>query len=271
MKIGITGYSGHIGRELLKYPDTLPLVCDVTRPQEVEMAIKSVKPDVVVHLASVSEVDVCEKPANEKWITNVNVGGTANVAGACLDRGIDMVLLSTAQVFSGRGWASYRENDKPNPINSYGWSKWGAEILQNPYPNIKIVRTSYLFDMERLGERIDSLRRGNYQEYPTFIVRSFMYLPHFVNSLYAYLKLDNLQNILHISGTKSVSWYGFMRCMAREFVIPEDWVIARKKDLKDEFAPRPYKAGLNVEFSRRLNLPQYSYEDGIREMAGERV
>lgn len=267
MKIGISGYSGHVGKELLKYPDTLPLVMDVTRPMEVEMAIRSAKPDVVVHLASVSDVDVCQNKDNEAWVYDVNVNGTLNVASVCEELGIKVVLLSTAHIFGGRWWVSYHENDLPNPKNFYGMTKFGAESLQTVYSNLKVVRTSYLFDRERLLHYVNIHREGNFQEYPTFIVRSFMYTPHFVRVLNEYLcKIEQMPDVLHISGSKSVSWYEFMSRTLYEFGIPTERVLPRRTELKLDVAPRPYRGSLNVDLSKRLGLPQYSYIDGVREI-----
>lgn len=265
-KIGVTGYSGHVGRELIKYPDTVPLIMDVTRPGEVEMAINSAKVDVVVHLASVSDVDVCEVKENEKWVYDVNVNGTLNVAETCSELNIPVVLLSTAHVFGGKWWVSYHENDFPNPQNFYGFTKLAAESLREVYSNLKVIRTSYLFDRERLMKYVDIHRKGNYQEYPTFIVRSFMYTPHFVCVLNEYLrKIDTIPDMLHISGSKSSSWYEFMCCVAKEFDIPKEQILPRKTELKDK-TPRPYRGSLNVDLSRRSGLSQYSYIDGIREI-----
>lgn len=267
-RIGITGANGHVGRELLKYPKTFSLVADVTRPEEVEMAIKNGKPDLVVHLASVSDVDVCEDPRNKEWVLDVNVRGTYNVAEACMEHNIGMVLLSTSQVFSGKNWLLYKESDKPNPVNFYGTSKMGAEAIQTIHPHMKIVRTSYLFDYARLEKQIDILRKGNYFDYPTFINRSFMYLPHFVSSLYHYTqKFDKMPKILHIAGTESISWYDFMCRISQHYGIDSEQVMPRDKEIMN-VAPRPYQAGLNVKLSRKLGLHQYSYLDGIKEMAG---
>lgn len=267
-KIGITGANGHIGKLLLKAPNTFSLVGNVTNESEIEMAITQSKPDVVVHLASISDVDVCE--GNWELAKDVNVRGTARVAEACLKIGCQMVLLSSVHVFNGKPLISswgYSESSTPNPINNYGWTKFGAEKLQHIYPFMKIVRTSYLFDAERLQNQVKILHNGNYVTYPTFITRSFMYLPQFVEVFYTYLvHLNEMPKLLHIAGSEIVSWHKFMLEVASAYGINSAQVMPRSKELDNGLAPRPYKAGLNVDLSRKLHLPQYSYIDGIREM-----
>lgn len=268
MKIGITGAKGHIGKCLLNYPDTFSLVMDVTRPDEVEMEIKSRKPDLVVHLASVSDIDICEKKENFEWVTDVNVHGTMNVANVTEQLGIGMVFLSSDHIFDGKWFGNYKENSHPNPVNYYGLTKMtGEKMAMELYPHVKTVRTSYLFNYDRLFETIQILRHGNVHTFPTFIQRSFMHSNHFCESLYNYLqRFDTMPKVLNISGTKISSWYQFMVDLARQFRFDETNIIARPNELEMDVAPRPYRTGLNVKLSKRLGFPQYSYLDGIKEL-----
>jgi len=268
-KIGITGWKGHVGQELLKYPDTIPLMGDVRNKDEIEMAVRKMNVNLIVHLASISDVDQCENPSNKALVSNVNLRGTYYVAEVAEKFGCGMVMMSSAHVFDGL-WGNYKETSRPFPKNYYGRSKESAEALRHSFPDLKIVRTSYLFDYERLAGEIYALRKGHSCEYPNFIQRSFMYLPHYVESLYAYLlRFDEMPNMLHISGTQSVSWYQFMVDLAVEFGMKTSLVISRKKELAvTGCAPRPYKAGLNVRLSQKLKLPQYDYIDGLRAMIG---
>lgn len=273
IRIGITGANGHIGKQLLLAPNTFSLVGNVVNAPEVEMAITQGKPDVVVHLASISDVDVAEN--NWELAKEVNVNGTFNVAEACSKIQCPMVVLSSVHIFNGKPWLSswgYSEHSTPSPINNYGWTKFGAEQLQKVFPVMKIVRTSYLFDEIRLKRQIEILQHGNYVNYPTFITRSFMYLPHFVESFYTYLlHLDKMPKVLNIAGKEIVSWHEFMTKVAEAYGVNPAQVMPRSKEIQENLAPRPYKAGLNVDLSRRLHLPQYSYLDGIREMASHEI
>ena len=234
------------------------LDCDVTKPEEVENCIRGAHIDAVLHLAAKSDVDWCQKPEHEKTVSNVNLRGTFNVCAAAEKFRLDVLLLSTDHVFSGtRG--RYSEKDKPYPINQYGLSKFAAEGLQKAFDNLKIVRTSYLFDSIRLSQ----LGEG---EYPTFIVRSFMYLPHFADNLCLYLEnIREMPSILHLSGANCISWYEFMSDLLDS---PSNIVVRpRRYELeRGEMAPRPKRGGLNIERSRILGFPQWSYGQGIEQM-----
>lgn len=265
MKIGITGYKGHVGQELLKWEGVFPLEGDIRKPDEIKMAIRSVQPDVVIHLASISDVDVCEDPKNKNLVIDTNLKGTYNVADAAEGYGCGVVLLSTDHVFDGI-WGNYKEESKPSPKNFYGHSKMVAEALRATFLNLKVVRTSYLFTNTRLSPMIGKLVAGETQNYPLFIYRSFMWLPHFVGSLLDYVhRFDEMPNVLHLAGSQSVSYFAFMKDIARVHDLDPKLVLPRITD-DPGMAPRPYKAGLNVAMSARLGFQQYSYLDGLREM-----
>ena len=264
-KIGVTGWKGMVGQELLKFPDTVPLMCDVRYKDDVKAAIQNIRPDIIVHLASISDVDVCENPANEDLVIETNVRGTYNVTNWAEEYGCKVVLLSSSQVFDGL-WGNYNERNKPHPKNSYGRSKFGAESLRTVFDNLKVVRTSYLFDYKRMYGDIFALRHGCEIGEPMFIFRSYMYLPHFVQSLYKYLMdFDRMPGILHISGSDTVSRYKFIKEMAEMLRLDTSLIHSRKHEM-DRYAPRPYKAGLNVGLSKKLELPQYGYREGLLAM-----
>jgi dTDP-4-dehydrorhamnose reductase len=266
IKIGVTGYKGYMGRELMSYNNVVPLACDVRDSSSVDLAVRSTKVDLIVHLASISDVDKCEAKENQSLVDQTNVIGTFHVAEIAEKYKCEMVLLSTAQVFDGK-WGNYKEKSRMHPVNYYGQSKMYAEGFRKTFPFMKVVRTSYLFNHERAFRHLYPLRYGHSYAYPTFIERSFMYLPHFVEAFYFYLmNYDRMPSILHISGSRQVSWYDFIRDMASVYGLDTSLVCPRSHEVDVDVAPRPYHAGLNVDLSRRLEMPQYGYLEGLQEM-----
>lgn len=258
MKIGITGATGVIGKELLKqYPNSFPLVGDVTHPQEIEMAVRSEKPDVIVHLAFLSDVDYCEKNENFYQVKSVNVNGTFNIAEIASRYCKGMLFLSSDHVFDGL-WGNYREANKPHPKNMYGMTKMTCEAFSEVYPTMKTVRTSYLVTPERSYSHYNALLR-DVQQYPTFMYRSFMRLDNFVSSLCFYLDhFDNMPDMLHISGSRTVSWYDYMLFFANLSGVDQYKVQPRTREISGSgVAPRPHRGGLNVNLSKKLGFPQY--------------
>lgn len=269
MKIAVTGSRGRVGRYLVKR-GVLPFLADVTDLVDVDKEMERTRPDILIHLAAHSDVDWCEKEENRKKVTDTNVFGTFNVCEMAEKYNCRVVFLSSCYVFSGkRWWGKYSENSNIlYPSNHYGFSKMSAEMFQYRFGNMKIVRTSHLFDYERLASELSVLKLGTPKSYPTFFKRSFLYIPHFVEMLMEYCRrINDMPDILHLSGCDTVSHYTFMQYVAKAYSIDSELVLPRRKDLKNGFANRGYRLGLDTRLSESIGFRQYSYQEGIEEMA----
>ena len=75
-KIAITGSMGMLGQTLvknLKGFELIPLTienCDITQGCEVEKAFVQFRPDVVIHCAAMTAVDLCESKQFDAWRIN---------------------------------------------------------------------------------------------------------------------------------------------------------------------------------------------------------
>jgi len=84
------------------------------------------KPHVIINLAAMTDLEVCERIEDEAWLTNAlgaeNLGLIANK----LD--LPYVYISSAGVFGGEK-EFYTDFDEPKPINCYARSKYYAEVF----------------------------------------------------------------------------------------------------------------------------------------------
>ena len=76
---------------------------DITDKEAVEKVLTEIKPDVVVHCAAWTAVDLAEDDDKVEKVRKVNVTGTENIALACKKLDCKMVYLSTDYVFDGMG------------------------------------------------------------------------------------------------------------------------------------------------------------------------
>lgn len=268
MKIHITGYKGFVGRELLKR-GFLPLQCDVTNALEVEKAIKYAKPQLVIHLAGKSDVDWCEDKRNQDAVINVNVKGTFLLFKALENARIPGVFLSSDQIWRGGWFEKHMENSKyTEPVNYYGLSKVVAE-QEALSQGGKVIRTSYLFNNERLQDKLYDAKIGVKQSYPTFITRSFLHVNDFCDLLELYCeKFYKMPKVLHLSGSKVVSWYRFMKDIEQRYNFKHNAVKPRFFENKS-LTPRPHYGGLNTNLAFGLGFPRRNYFDGIDRMRNE--
>lgn len=145
MKILLTGGGGRLGTELRT------LLLNVAAPSSTEMnitdvsqvlaTVRSERPDVIVHAAAFTDVNLAETKRAECWA--VNVEGTRNIVAAANDVGAILFHISTDYVFSG-DLGDYRESDTLGPtVNYYALTKLIAEEAVRSAEKYIIVRTSF--------------------------------------------------------------------------------------------------------------------------------
>ena len=157
-KVAITGASGLLGNKIIKHATTeytvIPihrtkplssnsLELDITYATKVSNLLSEIKPDVVIHAASETNVDKCEIEKERAW--KINAKGTLNIAKVCRKVSAKLIYISTDYVFDGEK-GLYDERDEPNPINYYGITKLeGEKQVIAHCKNYAILRTSVLY------------------------------------------------------------------------------------------------------------------------------
>ena len=267
-RIFISGHNGYVGKELIKR-GFLPLECDITDWMSVEKAVKYAKPHLVLHLAAKSNIDWCEDKRNQEEVIKTNVRGTYNVFEVLSNAKIPGVLLSSDHIWKGGLFETHKEYSRPTlPVNFYGTTKAAAEGVARSF-DMKIVRSSYLFDSHRLEREIEDLKIGHPRMYPIFIKRSFLYLQDFCDMLEKYcVDFHRMPEVLHLSGSVVTSWYSFVRQIAWQYGYSAKSVKPKFFDSK-KFVPRPHNGGLNMSLSHSLGFAPKDFMDGIERMKNE--
>jgi dTDP-4-dehydrorhamnose reductase len=181
MKILLTGSNGMSGSSLvpiLKQKGHNTLSTDISLENgenveyldvkdffEIEKTIKRFNPDLIMHLAAETDVDICEKNVDHAFRTNAV--GTQNVSLLCRKYGLPMLYMSSVGVFDGKKNSLYIESDEPKPINTYGVTKLeGEKIVRNLVSNHFIVRSGWMFgggpekDKKFVGKIIKQIKDG---------------------------------------------------------------------------------------------------------------
>lgn len=163
MRVAVTGADGRLGRALIAALADAPFTgpagpiawartaFDLDAPETAAALVGRDRPEVVVHAAAWSDVDGCA--LDPELAQRRNGIATGVLAEACAAAAIDLVAISTNEVFDGlrddgRG---YEPDDSPAPGNPYGASKLEGERLAiNAYQragsgNLGIARTAWLF------------------------------------------------------------------------------------------------------------------------------
>ncbi|RGS29323.1 dTDP-4-dehydrorhamnose reductase [Eubacterium sp. AF22-8LB] len=200
MKVFVTGVAGQLGHDVMNelakrgytgvgtdlaesyrgiqdgsYVTTAEYVSlDITDKEAVMNTIQSVKPDVVVHCAAWTAVDLAEDEDKQAKVKAINVDGTQNIADACKEVDAKMVYISTDYVFDGQGNEPWDPDCKDyKPLNVYGQTKLGGELaVSSTLSKYFIVRIAWVFGkngnnfiktMLNVGKKFDTLKVVNDQ------------------------------------------------------------------------------------------------------------
>lgn len=120
---------------------------DITDREAVKKIITDLKPDVVVHCAAWTAVDMAEDDDKVEKVRAINAGGTDNIAKVCKKIGAKMVYLSTDYVFDGQGEKPWEPDCKDyKPLNIYGQTKLEGELaVSSQLEKYFIVRIAWVF------------------------------------------------------------------------------------------------------------------------------
>jgi dTDP-4-dehydrorhamnose reductase len=96
--------------------------------------LRSVQPDAVVNCIGI----VKQRESTPLEMFRVNGIFPRALAAACTERNIRLIQISTDCVFSGND-GPYTEEDEPDPVDDYGWSKLAGETEDH-----LTIRTSFI-------------------------------------------------------------------------------------------------------------------------------
>ena len=157
-KILITGASGFVGsRVVARWRNEYAVLApshselDITDRGSVDSYFLQHTPDVVVHLAAISNTGYCEQNSDESY--RVNVEGAANIARAAALCRAKLIFFSSDQVYNGNVESGLLNEDVPvAPENVYGRHKLEAEERVLYFnPNSVVLRTTWMYDRDREG------------------------------------------------------------------------------------------------------------------------
>jgi len=147
---------------------------DITNRVNVIETISKANPDVVIHCAAWTAVDMAEDDDKVDAVRKVNVDGTKNIAEACKILNCKMIYISTDYVFDGKGEEPWKPDCKDyKPLNVYGQSKLDGELaVADTLEKYFIVRTAWVFGLNgnnfiktmiKVGKSRDEVRVVNDQ------------------------------------------------------------------------------------------------------------
>jgi dTDP-4-dehydrorhamnose reductase len=100
------------------------------------------KPDLIINLAALTDLEYCEKNPEATWKTNAL--GAENMALISKRLSVTHIYISTAGIFDGKK-EYYNDFDQPNPMSIYAKSKYYGEVLiEKMLDNYFIFRAGWM-------------------------------------------------------------------------------------------------------------------------------
>ena len=218
-KVLVTGAKGMLGQDLcpiLKengyevFPTDVSTL-DITNFDMVKDVLTSQKPDVVVHCAAYTNVDKAEE--DYETAHKINAIGTENLARVCAEKDIVLVYISTDYVFAGNEIKTLKPDDKAQPLNNYGLTKWeGEQAVRKFCKKYYISRTAWLYGIhgKNFVETMISLADKPEVKVVDDQVGCPTWTVELCNGIVKLLSGEPY-GTYHLCGGGKTSWYGFAK------------------------------------------------------------
>ena len=264
-RILLLGAGGQLGQEinkdLSKNHDILSLTkkeCDITNYSLLEEKIKLFKPKVIINAAAYTNVDDAEN--NESLADNINHLAVNKLARLSKDYKVVLIHFSTDYIFNHKINEPISEDEKEDPINVYGLTKYLGEksIIRN-MENFYILRISWVYGKygKNFPKTILKLAKNKKElnivddqigsPTPTSLISSV------INKLLVlHFKGENYFGIYNLSPNGSCSWYEI-----------GNFILGHVKDKKN-FKLKTINKISSKEFKSLAKRPKYSYLDNSK-------
>ena len=294
MKILITGGSGLLGKYLhLTEPEGAEVEytwysthqpwcahrLDVADQAQVDYVFGKVKPQIVIHMAGIGNVDFCQDNYQIAW--QANTEGTRHVMRTAMYYDAQVLLTSTNAVFSGED-PPYGEEDERRPVNAYGQIRKAAEDVALRHDGW-VVRLFLLYGWEPDGARgnwasggLKMLQAGKRLR----MVNDRWYMPTYAEDAAraVWALLDQGQGrglkdlgsrVYHVAGESCVTLYTFLRAVAEQWGLDPSLVEPCSFDELKGLAPRPRDTAYRLDRAAELGIACLGIREGLSLMYEE--
>ena len=256
IKVLVIGGSGFVGSHLMRYfaasgtssteMDGL-IKLDIRDSNQIRRVIGETNPELVINSSGLTNVDYCETHPEEA----LEINGTAvgNIADCAEENGSILCHISTDYVFPGSS-GNYREEDRPDPVNSYGISKTiGEEMLNGRKKIVLRISTPYGINYSRRKKTFLEFVVSNLMEGKKIrIVTNQFTTPTYVNEIP--LSIEKLYSArkygtYHLGSIECLSRYDFSLLIADVFSLDRSLIEKAKTGELNFVAKRPLNVCMN--------------------------
>ena len=268
MKFLVTGSAGLIGCQVVKdlvqqnhtvyscYHDEKPLQgiptpLDLSNENQIIQTLEETKPNRIIHLAAITDVDLCE--TEKELATIINTKATETLAKQAAKQNIFFLYVSTDYVFDGIV-GMRKEDDESNPLGFYGKSKLNGELALNKLAsNWCVARTSTPFGIHPTKKSFPLWVKENLEtkkEIPVLVDQftSPTYIPN-LSKMLIEITIRQILGIIHVSGATRISRYALAELISDKLNLDKNLLIPSRIDNMNWKAQRPIDSSLDVSLA----------------------
>lgn len=198
-RILVVGASGFLGGRICqylsdKYKVTAPThkEMELTDLESVMRALDKEAPEIVINCGAISDVKKCDE--NPDLSYRINVVGSENIAKACAHHNSKLIFCSSDQIYFGcEGMTAHYEDEKTEPVNTYGKQKLEAERICLDYcKDAVLLRLSWMYDYKQINSSehgdffrnlMDALSQNQSVSYPIHDYRGITYIRYVLKNI----------------------------------------------------------------------------------------
>ncbi len=271
MKFLVTGSAGLIGSQVVKdlveqnytvyscYHNEkpvhgIPIHLDLTDQDEIIQSIQKTKPDRIIHLAAMTNVELCE--TEKELATKINVDSTEIIAKQAAKQQAFFVYVSTDYIFDGKNGMK-KENEHVSPLGFYGKSKLEGEFILNKLASSWcIARTSSPFGIHYKKKSFPLWVKENLEakkEIPVLIDQftSPTYVPN-LSKMLIEVTTRQITGVIHLAGATRISRYELAVLVADKLSLNKKLLIPTKTCEMNWKAQRPKDSSLDVSLATEI-------------------
>ena len=240
---------------------------DITDSKITENLVVHIRPDVILNLAAMTNVDGCE--TDPEMAEAINVDGVKNL---CKSFDGHFIQISTDYVFDGAE-GPYGEDDGTNPISVYGQTKLAAdEWLTENHVKTTILRANVVYGYTKRTKAsfvkwvVDSLTDGK----PIRVVDDQWNNPTWTHSIASVIKVlieTEAFDIYNYGDKGYMNRFEFAQLIAKVFELDPSLISPISTVELNQPASRPLKSGLKTEkIESALGIVPKSVETCLQEI-----
>jgi dTDP-4-dehydrorhamnose reductase len=248
------------------------LKIDLSDGVSTEEQLAQCSPDVIVHLAALTDPDRCE--TSQESATRVNLEASVEIARFAGRHGCKMVFASTDLVFDGAK-GGYTETDEAHPLSIYGTTKLRAEqAVLEACPDAFVFRSSLVYGWGSpvsgtfLSTMVDRLGQGQSMQLFVDQKRNPILVDDLASAVVTAIEQD-ISGLHHTGGPDVVTRYEFGRLVCEGFGYAEDLLVPIEMRDFAYVAPRPLDSTLDSgKFISATGFRALSLREGLARLRG---